>query len=148
MKILNRLFPREEINGGGLCETYMFRWVLFSTRWFKIYLHHFVGSDWSRDAHNHPKAFISIGLKGSYYEHQYASSRVWDGPAAWVRTTHYRAPWIRRFPASHIHRITATDAWTLVIVGRQSQDWGFFSPVGWRPWREYLAEWGQERKDC
>lgn len=62
---LSRFFPAEEINGGGLCDTYLYRWVLL-TLWGgrRLYLHHFVGDDWARDMHDHPKRFITVGLWG------------------------------------------------------------------------------------
>lgn len=66
MRLLDRLFRREDINGGERCPTYLHRWTLFQPRrprwlWrgFGIYLHKFVGDDWSRDLHDHPKRFIS-----------------------------------------------------------------------------------------
>ena len=67
MKILDRLFGKaEEINGRERCPTYLYRWTVAKWRGRGIYLHHFVGDDWSRDLHDHPKRFISIGLKGGY----------------------------------------------------------------------------------
>ena len=54
--LLNRAFGRpEEINGANRCPTYLYRWHLLKTRWFKAYLHHFVGDDWSVDFDDHPK---------------------------------------------------------------------------------------------
>src|SRR2546423_15062897 len=116
-KLLDKLFGEpEEINGGERCPTYLWRWTIL--KWnghFSIYLHHFVGDDWSRDLHDHPKRFISIGLWGWYIEETpYSGSAEWAalGP---VRTR-YRAPWIRTFPASHIHRLVvpSKNCWTLV----------------------------------
>jgi hypothetical protein len=67
--ILNRLFGEpEQINGHERCETYLWRWTVAKWRGRGIYLHHFVGDDWSRDLHDHPKRFISIGLWGWYIE--------------------------------------------------------------------------------
>lgn len=147
--ILDRLFGvAEEINGAHRCATYLFRWVLFSCRWFKVYLHHFVGNDWSRDMHDHPKRFISIGLRGSYVE------RTPDG------SRQYRAPWFRTFPATHIHRIVEVHkCWTLVIVGKEVRGWGFwhhfgphYRPARFIPWRDYVKGWGAKiadrMKDC
>src|SRR5438309_11151194 len=118
-KLLIRLFGKpEEINGRNRCPTYLYRWHLFSTRWFKVYLHHFVGDDWSRDLHDHPKRFISIGLKGRYIEETPNGERE------------YRAPWLRTFPAEHIHRIRlrpGEDAWSLVIVLKAVRKWGFWN---------------------
>ncbi len=130
MKFVNRFFQLEEINGDGLCPTYLYRWTLLSIRWFKIYVHHFIGDDWSRDLHDHPKRFISIGLKGAYLEETPDGLRK------------YQAPWIRTFPATHIHRLRLIDrrpCWTVVIVFRPVRKWGFWSKGIWTPWREYVG---------
>ncbi len=129
MRWLNRLFPCEEINGAERCPTYLYRWVILSTRWLGVYLHRFVGDDWSRDLHDHPKRFVSIGLAGGYTETTPKGSRE------------YRAPWIRSFPAEHIHRISLArypECWTLVIVFRAVRPWGFWHDGVWIPWKEYV----------
>ncbi len=138
-KLLNRIFRKEEISGHDRCPPYLFRWTLLSTRFGKIYLHHFVGNDWTRDFHDHPKRFWSIGIKGRYIE------ETPDGE------TEFRAPWIRTFPANHIHRIRASEhgAWTLVIVGRPKRAWGFWHKGQWIPWRTYVdSDMADEQKDC
>lgn len=151
MRLLDRLFRREEINGGERCPTYLYRWTVFQPRrprvlWrgFGIYLHKFVADDWSRDLHDHPKRFISIGLKGSYVEWTPApeapQSRTWD------RYQVFNAPWVRSFPAAHIHRITLDPqvdgqrppCWTLVIVLRSVREWGFWHEGTWIHWKEYV----------
>src|SRR6202034_4752169 len=115
---LDRTFgTAEEINGGNRCPTYLFRWTLAKWRGRGIYLHHFVGDDWSRDLHDHPKRFISIGLWGWYIEETpYRGSTEW-AKLGNVLTT-YHAPWIRTFAATHIHRLSVPtkNCWTLVIV--------------------------------
>lgn len=69
MKLLNLLFGEpEQINGHERCETYLWRWTIAKWSGRGIYLHHFVGDDWSRDLHDHPKRFIFIGLWGWYIE--------------------------------------------------------------------------------
>lgn len=145
VKLLNRLFGEpEEINGRQRCETYLYRWIVLSTPWFKTYLHHFVGNDWSRDLHDHPKRFISIGLWGWYieeygYDHQ---QRI------------YRAPWLRTFAATHIHRLTvpSKNCWTLVIVLKTVREWGFWHDRRFIPWRSYVdgadSEIADKMKDC
>lgn len=60
----DRFFKREEMDGGGRCPAYLIRWELFRCRWFQIYLHRFVGDDLCKDLHDHPKRFVSIGLRG------------------------------------------------------------------------------------
>jgi len=144
MNLIDRIFRLEEINGGNRCPTYLYRWTIFQPRWarkfwrgFGIYVHRFVGDDWSRDLHDHPKRFISIGLKGSYVE--------WTPPAEGEhlqRMDIYRAPWIRTFPATHIHRITLREdrkpCWTLVIVLRSVREWGFWHAGLFIPWKDYV----------
>lgn len=153
IELLDRLFRREEINGGNRCPTYLYRWTVFQprrARWlwrgFGIYVHRFVADDWSRDLHDHPKRFISIGVAGAYIEttpkppsrsRPFISWRV-------SRTIDrvYRAPWIRTFPATHIHRIRLIDyqpCWTIVIVLWASREWGFWHLGRWTHWREYVA---------
>lgn len=136
----------EEINGHHRCPTYLYRWIVASTRWFKAYLHHFVADDWSLDVHDHPKRFISIGLRGSYIEDRLTA----DG---YLHSREYRAPWIRSFPADHIHRlrVPSKDCWTLVIVLQTVREWGFWHSdiSGWRfmPWRSYVRGADSETAD-
>lgn len=130
-KLVNRIFKLEEINGKNRCPTYLYRWTLIRLPWFSVYVHHFVGDDWSRDMHDHPKRFISIGMKGQYIEETPTRIRI------------YRAPWARTFPARHIHRlrmIDGGDCWTLVIVLRPVREWGFWHFGKFIPWREYVAD--------
>ena len=130
MRLIDRIFRLEEINGKGRCPTYLYRWTLFACQRFGIYLHHFVGDDWSRDMHDHPKRFISIGLWGRYLEQTPRGERI------------YRAPWARTFPADHIHRLRMIDGgecWTLVIVLKATRQWGFWHIGRFIPWREYVS---------
>lgn len=133
-EILDRLFGiAEEINGGHRCPTYLYRWTLLSRRGhFSVYLHHFVGDDWSRDLHDHPKRFISIGIWGWYIEHRPSGDHTVERV--------YRAPWFRSFPAQHIHRITtpSKNCWTLVIVLKPVREWGFWHLGRFIPWRAYV----------
>lgn len=132
-KLLSKVFgPAEEINGRGRCPTYLYRWHCLSTKWFKVYIHHFVGDDWSLDLHDHPKMFISIGLWGWYIEHTPA--------LAGVNKRRWFAPWIRSFRAEHIHRITvpSKNCWTLVIVLRAVRPWGFWHNGRFIPWQSYV----------
>lgn len=125
----NRVFKLEEINGAERCPTYLYRWTILRLFGCGVYLHHFVGDDWSRDLHDHPKRFISIGLAGKYTEETPAGERV------------FKAPFIRSFPATHIHRLRlepGQTAWTLVIVLRAVRPWGFWHKGVWIHWREYV----------
>lgn len=134
-KLLKKLFGApEEINGGNRCATYLYRWTILKFRGRNIYLHHFVGDDWSLDLHDHPKRFISIGLKGWYWE---------ETPSTDRRQPHYElfvAPWIRSFAATHIHRLVVPDrdTWTLVIVLKPVRSWGFWHEGRFINWKSYV----------
>jgi hypothetical protein len=147
MNIVNRILKMEEINGGARCPTYMYRWTFLSLPWFKVYLHHFVGDDWSNDLHDHPKRFVSIGLWGGYFEES-----VDPDDDQLIVQSHYRAPWIRTFPATHIHRISLgrhRDAWTLVCVFKTVREWGFWHLGRWMHWRTYVgSKAADEAKNC
>lgn len=212
--VLDSIFRREEMDGCGRCPTYLVRWTLLKWGDRGIYLHHFVGDDWSRDLHDHPKRFISIGLWGAYVEEtpgpelegrwevvtgrdremvhvrwslpnadgvflwvrHYPNTgwgqvacegqaqdfnRIGRVPAEWGRWTPapappvqrtWRAPWLRTFPATHIHRIGLVDgrpAWSLVIVLKTVRPWGFWNRGQWIPWRQYVdSELATQRKAC
>ena len=137
---LHRLLTPEEIDGAGRCPTYLFRWTLLNTRWGNLYLHKFMGNDWAKDLHDHPKRFVSMGIKGSYLEENKNGF------------TRYKAPWIRTFPASHKHRITVPEppVYTIVFVGTPSRDWGFWVDGRWVKWDEYIFGAGPstDRIDC
>lgn len=130
-KTIDRIFGvAEEINGGKRCPTYLFRWTLAATRWGKLYLHKFVGDDWSLDLHDHPKRFVSIGVWGKYVEETPDRIKI------------YRAPWIRTFPAAHQHRISLCSnrkpCWTIVWVGQPEREWGFWHEGQFTPWLDYV----------
>ncbi len=131
-EFFNRVLALEEINGNGICEPYLYRWRLFSVPGLmKCYLHHFVGDDWSRDLHDHPKRFVSFGLKGGYVEETPYGEKE------------YRAPWVRSFPAEHTHRLTL-----IVFVLKTVRAWGFWKDGEWVPWRDYVGKHGESRKNC
>lgn len=154
-QLLTRVFGKPEEIGAHRCDTYLYRWILLSTRWFKAYLHHFVGNDWSRDLHDHPKRFISIGLWGSYFEETPCSLPDWsneNGQIVYVRK--FTAPWIRSFPATHIHRLTvpSRNCWTIVIVLKTVREWGFWNEGRFIQWRDYVygssKDIADKRTDC
>jgi hypothetical protein len=140
----------EEINGHHECPTYMYRWTLLKLPGgVGVYLHKFVGDDWSLDMHDHPKRFISVGLRGSYVEHYQHTRRLGlDGRVeTYERSRVYSAPWVRSFPAEHTHRLALipddngkrAPCWTLVVVLRASRPWGFWPGGKWVFWRDYIG---------
>jgi hypothetical protein len=157
-RLLSRLFDVEEIDGDGRCPTYLYRWTLLRLgAWLAIYLHKFVGDDWSLDLHDHPKRFISIGLWGWYIEQTPVelNRRIYRDLGGLCETCRvylshsfeqrvFRAPWIRTFPATHVHRLSGPTperpCWTLVLVGRPSRSWGFWNSGRFIPWKKYLRD--------
>lgn len=153
---IDRVFQREEMDGDGRCPTYLVRWTLLKF-WGgrSVYLHHFVGDDWSLDLHDHPKRFISIGLKGAYAEGTPTPPDSHDVAALFTGITWriFQAPWVRSFPAQHIHRIELLPdrrpCWTLVIVLRTERRWGFWHRGQFIGWREYVgSETATKMKSC
>ena len=132
-KLLTRSLGEPEL----IDDHYLQRWTLAAFRnGAGAYLQRFVGSDCNRDLHDHPKRFVSIGLWGSYIEETPA-------PAGSRGRRTFRAPWVRTFPAEHIHRILLPEGggecWTLVIVLPATQEWGFYTRGGWIRWTDYTA---------
>ena len=120
MRFLNRLLRMETINGNGRCPMYLYRWTLLKLpRGIGIYLHKFVGPDWSEDLHDHPKRFVSIGLRGHYWDAR-ALDRGVDGCA--------------------LPEMFSSTA--LVLVGPTQREWGFWKVrrgvMSWVPWREHV----------
>ena len=158
-RLIDRVFAFEVIDGGRCPYLHRWRLAAFGRKRF-LYLHHFVGSDWSRDPHDHPKRFISMGLWGGYIEETPGPS---DQPPRTIAELQvalgtsdlrtWRAPWIRSFPATHIHRLILPPGgtcWTLVFTGRETRPWGFYFPNGsWIEWKRYMRSGRPDvAKDC
>jgi hypothetical protein len=139
MRVIDWIFKLEEINGDKRCPMYLYRWRLLRVPGcFAIYLHRFVGDDWARDQHDHPKRFISIGIWGSYIEETPFGERL------------YRAPWVRTFPSIHIHRLRLVNqrpCWTIVLVGPVQREWGFWQGDQWIQWLKYVKG-DKVRRNC
>ena len=98
---------------------------------FSIRLHHIVRPDADRHLHDHPFNFRSILLQGWYVELRP------DGGRTITAGETYRAP------ATRWHRISQLSeggVWSLFIMGRRVNDWGFLVDGHKVPWQQYLAE--------
>lgn len=107
------------------------RYFLLRTRWFSLYLHHFVRSDNDRHFHDHPWGFCTFLLTGGYWENT-PGGRFWRRrfsvlcrPAEWQHWVEIKRP-----------------VWTLILVTRKSREWGFITERGWVDWQSY------ERSGC
>jgi hypothetical protein len=137
-------FRRQEYRVDGELDPRMVKWTLVSTPWFSIFFHKFNGPDWTLDPHDHPTDFLSIGLKGSYVE------TVYDNQGNELYERMWRAPWLRTFPATHIHRTSSVGprgAYTVCIVSRWKQNWGFLLNGKLMPWRDYVRHYRSQRAD-
>lgn len=127
----------EGLDVGADGDPYLDRLRLIQTPWAGIYLHHIHRPDRDPDPHDHPWAFWSLILCGSYRE------QVWSDKTD-IRTARLRSrkrwSWARtnRNAAHIITRITGP-LWTLVVVGPRRADWGFWERGRFVPWREYMA---------
>jgi len=105
---------------------------------FKVMLHYFPPRTADLDVHDHPRSFMTFMLRGSYKDVRPDGSEI------------LRAPAVRYRAAEHAHRTVtgARGAWTLVIMGPLKRPWGFWLDGKWRPWREYVAMFGNGGRRC
>lgn len=140
-----RLIP-DRVTG----DDYMHRYYLFlkDRKWFpfNVTLHKIVRSD-DPIMHDHPWPYLTIVLKGGYYEHtpvfdsdgkKFAECSRWRGPGSIIRRG-----------AKEYHWLELEDgkpATTLFFMGRQQREWGFLVEVkkGAHRWinnNHYLNDW-------
>ena len=128
------LFERFEVpNYDEPQATYMTRWRIVQTPWFGIYVHRFDGPDPRPTLHDHPWDFVSLVLRGGYWERVPATT----DPAV-VRLNVFSACAINRKRAEDVHWITKLlrfPTWTLVFVGRRRREWGYLDRDG--KWTRY-----------
>lgn len=142
MKIGNlTLFEKRVI--GPECDPLLIRYIIFRVPAIGFYLHNMKRSDYDRALHDHPWAFVSVVLKGGYRE---CHDQTLTGEQDWLyhvpRSVLVRpAQWRHRFVLNRNEENTAfIESWTLVIVGRRTKRWGFFTSGGWCWWRKYNSD--------
>lgn len=121
--------PYEHLDG------YMLRWWLVESppRWSPLdrraRIHEILRED-QGDPHNHPWSFRTLILRGWYIEQR-------EGQPGILR----RAGTTARLKHDEFHKITmvAKGTVTLCIIGPKVASWGFRTPAGFVPWREYCA---------
>lgn len=123
-----RPFPIRRTDG----TLYLWRLRVLETPWFGIKLHWIRGPDDDRALHDHPWAFASFVLWGSYGE-------IVPGK---TMTFFKRVRWFNFKRATDLHRIVEVSrggAWTLVFNGPYRRKWGFQTESGWTPWDVFLG---------
>lgn len=157
-----RLLPKREAIGDPGC-TIMFRWELvnFGPRVGKLMLHHFLPDRDDLYPHDHPSAFWTLVLRGSYKDMVVCDrcrgvgdelakwrykSPCWGCEGSGLMVGDYmRAGMLRRREAEHMHvtKIGPQGAWTLCWMGPKVRDWGFRLGNGhWMPWRDFVGAFG------
>lgn len=145
-----RLIPDRRTN-----QDYMHRYYLFLKDRkkfpFNVTLHKIVSSD-DPIMHDHPWPYMTIILKGGYYEHtpvfndegkKFAESTRWRGPGSII----FRG-------AKEYHWLELEDgkpATTLFFMGPQQRDWGFLinrskNKTQWIQWEHYLNNYKDYHK--
>lgn len=115
---------------------------------FGVYRHNIDEPDPGLDLHDHPWPFVTIILRGGYSE-EVADAREavhlariadrWPGSATPGVRRHWRRWSVHRIRMTEAHRITAVadGTVTLVLRGRKSRSWGFYTPDGYVDHRRY-----------
>ena len=127
-------------------QVYLKRWhVIPRNRFFNVYLHQFLGSDDDRALHDHPWGFLSVVLKGGYWEHKGDGWAKWRGAGSVAyrkaKTAHrveldYEIAGLNE--AAQPVGAVEKPAWTLIFTGPVMRSWGFHCPQGWVHWKRFI----------
>lgn len=101
-------------------EIYLKRWRIIQTPWWALYLHRMDGPDSRLTLHDHPWSFVSIILRGGYWEH-----RLEPRTRKIFRRHRTRINVMRRDDFHAIESIDRTPTWTLLFVGKRRRTWGY-----------------------
>ena len=135
MKLLNFFKDRKRVILDRLeGEPYLIRYYLFlkDRTWFPFnkFLHNFRKSDID-DLHDHPWPFMTIILKGGYYEHT-PKGKFWRGVGH-----------IGWGASANLHRLELKPGvypWTLFFVGPKRKEWGFIYNGKWMHNEKYFQK--------
>lgn len=102
---------------------YLIRWTLFQCRLFSIKIHKALISDIG-PLHDHPWSYLSIILKGGYFEHTEEGSK-WYGPGSIL---------LRK--ANKLHKLEipkGKSSLSLIFTSAKWRQWGFNIGDRWKP---------------
>lgn len=117
---------------------YITRLHVLKTPWFAVCLHWIHKPDPEPHLHDHPVSFLSLILRGWYWEFRGGEANGSRGPFPC-----FHRHWFNRVRATDRHSIceVAPDgALTLALMGPKVREWGFHTPAGWVYWRDYYAQ--------
>ena len=109
-------------------------YLLFRRRpkWFpfNILIHKMLDDDHGEGVHNHLCPYITIILKGGYWETT-PKGKFWRAPLSY-----------RYAPANTFHRVELDKnipyCWTIFIPSKSTQEWGFKTVNGWMQHEKYF----------
>lgn len=141
--VIRQAKKRPYVHIGGTNDSdYMRRWWLVPYNRFGIScrVHEILQSDDDRAYHDHPWWYITVVLRGGYWEirPKYDRSGIFVGDSCrWIGPGRVL---FRRAKSWHRLEIpNGQTAFTLFICGRKAQDWGFLvNPKNKVAWWEYL----------
>lgn len=132
MEIMDRTHPD---------QVYLKRLRIIQTPLFGLYVHWIYLPDNDRDCHDHPWNFWSFVARGAYAEY------VRTDPLEWPKQSHnvHQRFSLHRMTVEKAHKITYVEPGTITVllIGRRTRDWGFWTDKGWVHWREYNTEAGK-----
>lgn len=113
-----------------------------------IRIHHILTSDTDRHLHDHPWPSTSIILKGGYWEVMPKDQNQDPALDATDRIRVWRAPGdVITREANHRHSIElpkGQTSWSMFLMGKYENKWGFYTDEGKVYWREYLNDYTTE----
>lgn len=127
---------------------YLNRWYIIPrNRFFNIYLHHFIKSDYDKFLHDHPWWNLSILLTGDYLEWLpkcFENKYFFDYN---LKTIHRKKGSIVLRSGKCAHKIELfkdlkgkdKPVWTLFLTGPKYREWGFFTKSAWIHWEGFLS---------
>ena len=126
------------------------KWLLWPANLLpNVYLHKFCRPDEDRALHDHPFAYASRILVGSYIEHTIKEGgihcRKVRNAGSWAFRRAKSAHRVELFRVGELISDTWEEkeppeywsCWTLFIIGPRVRDWGFHCKSGWVPWQEF-----------
>jgi hypothetical protein len=113
------LLVREIASKAG--DVHFRRYRLIQTPWFALYVHHILIEDRDRHRHSHPWSFWGLILRGGYRESLSGGAVVTRRPGSLA----YRR-------AEDFHKVEELlgPTWSLCLVGRRRDTWGYETARG------------------
>jgi len=149
--VMNKLGRYRLIPDRSTGEDYLHRYYIFlkDRKYFpfNVTLHKIVRSD-DPIMHDHPWGYMTIVLKGGYWEHtpvfddkgkMFAEFQTWRGPGSIIKRSAGEYHWLELDE-------NVGPATTLFFMGRQQREWGFLVQTKkglhrWIKWTDYLTDW-------